>query len=154
MLAWAVTIHKSQGKTFSNVIIDTGGGTFADGQMYVALSRCTSLEGVVLKRLFSKRQVRTNFQVAEFLSRFQDGVTKESNPADERVHIIREAIKNKIPLEIVYQNSNNEQSVRTVMPVVVGTMGFRGRTYQGMQAFCLNRKELRSFRLDRILEIR
>ncbi len=154
MLAWAVTIHKSQGKTFNNVIIDTGGGTFADGQMYVALSRCTSLEGVVLKRLFSKRQVRTNFQVAEFLSRFQDGVTKESNPADERVHIIREAIKNKIPLEIVYQNSNNEQSVRTVMPVVVGTMGFRGRTYQGMQAFCLNRKELRSFRLDRILEIR
>ncbi len=154
MLAWAVTIHKGQGKTFHNVIIDTGSGTFADGQMYVALSRCTSLEGIVLKKLFSKRQVRTNYHVTEFLSQFQTGKTKESNPLDEKIRIIADAIRDKIPLEIVYQNSNNEQSVRTVMPVVVGTMGFRGRTYQGMQAFCLNRKELRSFRLDRILEIR
>ena len=46
-LAWAVTIHKSQGKTFDKVIIDIGRGTFAHGQMYVALSRCTSLEGII-----------------------------------------------------------------------------------------------------------
>ncbi|BDD02631.1 ATP-dependent DNA helicase [Aureibacter tunicatorum] len=49
-LAWAVTIHKSQGKTFDNVIIDLGTGSFAHGQTYVALSRCTSLEGILLKR--------------------------------------------------------------------------------------------------------
>jgi len=46
MLAWAVTIHKSQGKTFDNVIIDIGRGAFAHGQTYVALSRCTSLEAL------------------------------------------------------------------------------------------------------------
>ena len=50
MLAWAVTIHKSQGKTFDKVIIDIGKGTFTHGQMYVALSRCTTLEGIVLKK--------------------------------------------------------------------------------------------------------
>lgn len=49
-LAWAVTIHKSQGKTFDNVIIDLGWGAFAHGQTYVALSRCTHLEGIYLKK--------------------------------------------------------------------------------------------------------
>jgi hypothetical protein len=46
-LAWAITIHKSQGLTFNKAIIDTG-ASFAAGQTYVALSRCTSLDGIVL----------------------------------------------------------------------------------------------------------
>jgi ATP-dependent exoDNAse (exonuclease V) alpha subunit len=49
-LAWASTIHKAQGKTFEHVVIDFGRGTFAPGQAYVALSRCRSLEGLVLRR--------------------------------------------------------------------------------------------------------
>ena len=48
MLAWAVTIHKSQGQNFEDVIIDMGNGAFAHGQTYVALSRCTKLEGIKL----------------------------------------------------------------------------------------------------------
>lgn len=48
-LAWAITVHKSQGLTFSRVVIDFTGGVFAGGQAYVALSRCTSLEGIQLK---------------------------------------------------------------------------------------------------------
>lgn len=48
-LAWAVTVHKSQGLTFDKVVIDFSGGAFAGGQLYVALSRCRSLEGMVLK---------------------------------------------------------------------------------------------------------
>lgn len=49
-LAWAITIHKSQGQTFEKVIIDIGHGAFSPGQLYVALSRCRSLEGIILDK--------------------------------------------------------------------------------------------------------
>lgn len=70
--AWAVTIHKSQGKTFSNVIIDIGSGTFANGQLYVALSRCTTLKGIVLRRIIERRHILTDPRVAAFLNRYGD----------------------------------------------------------------------------------
>jgi len=71
MLAWAVTIHKSQGKTFDNVIIDIGRGTFAHGQIYVALSRCTTLNGIILKQPVLKKHIWTNYQVTDFLAKYQ-----------------------------------------------------------------------------------
>jgi ATP-dependent exoDNAse (exonuclease V) alpha subunit len=56
-LAWAMTIHKSQGKTFDNVIVDMGGGAFESGQSYVALSRCRTLEGIILKKPIQYRDI-------------------------------------------------------------------------------------------------
>ncbi len=70
MLAWAVTIHKSQGKTFDHVIVDIGNGIFAHGQMYVALSRCTTLGGIILKKQATKKHIWTNYDVRNFLSKF------------------------------------------------------------------------------------
>lgn len=70
-LAWAVTIHKSQGKTFEKVVLDLGRGTFAHGQLYVALSRCTTLEGIVLKQPIERRHVLLDVSVQEFFSRFE-----------------------------------------------------------------------------------
>jgi len=77
MLAWAVTIHKSQGKTFDRVIIDIGRGTFAHGQIYVALSRCTTPEGIVLKKPVLKKHIWTNYQVTDFLSKYQNIQTRQ-----------------------------------------------------------------------------
>lgn len=65
-LAWAVTIHKSQGQTFEHVVIDIGTGTFSHGQMYVALSRCTHLEGVILRQPMAARHILLDQRVAQF----------------------------------------------------------------------------------------
>ncbi len=68
-LAWAVTIHKSQGKTFDKVVIDIGRGTFSSGQLYVALSRATTLEGIVLKKPIARHHIWIDKQVGEWLQR-------------------------------------------------------------------------------------
>jgi len=66
MLAWAVTIHKSQGKTLENVIIDLGHGAFAPGQVYVALSRCKSYENLVLKQPIRARDIWCDPSILDF----------------------------------------------------------------------------------------
>ena len=71
-LAWAVTVHKSQGLTFDHVIIDMGEGAFAAGQTYVALSRCTSLEGIVLKQQLKRKDVFVRKEVADFSQQFNN----------------------------------------------------------------------------------
>lgn len=70
-LAWAVTIHKSQGQTFNKVIINLGNGAFTTGQTYVALSRCTTLEGITLKTKISKNDIKVDNRVREYLNQRQ-----------------------------------------------------------------------------------
>lgn len=71
-LAWAITVHKSQGLTFKNVNIDFTGGVFAGGQAYVALSRCTSLEGIVLKEPLRRNEIFVRSEVTQFAKHYND----------------------------------------------------------------------------------
>ena len=71
-LAWAITVHKSQGLTFSRVVIDFTGGVFAGGQTYVALSRCTSLEGISLKRPIGTTDVFVRPEIVQFAHNFNN----------------------------------------------------------------------------------
>lgn len=71
-MAWAITVHKSQGLTFSNVRIDFTGGVFAGGQTYVALSRCTSLDGITLSKPILRSDVFVRPEVTAFARSFND----------------------------------------------------------------------------------
>jgi ATP-dependent exoDNAse (exonuclease V) alpha subunit len=153
MLAWAVTIHKSQGKTFNRVIIDIGRGTFTPGQTYVALSRCTALDGIVLKKPIQKKHIWTDFKVVKFLTRYQYKKAEQSCPIDDKIEVIQRAIRDKAILKMVYLKPNDEKTRRVVWPEMVGEMEYRGQRYLGMRAFCTQRNEKRVFRIDRILEI-
>lgn len=71
-LAWAITVHKSQGLTFSRVVIDFTGGVFAGGQTYVALSRCTSLDGITLRKPINRADIFVRPEITNFANRFNN----------------------------------------------------------------------------------
>ena len=153
-LAWAVTIHKSQGKTFDRVHVDIGKGTFIPGQLYVALSRCRTLEGITLEKPVEKKHVFADWRIVKFSTGYQYERAEEQTPLEQRLALVKEAIKAKTPLEIVYLKASDVKSRRVVQPREAGEMEYMGRKYLGMRAFCFKRQEERTFRLDRVLEIK
>ncbi len=152
-LAWAVTIHKSQGKTFDNVVIDIGRGAFAHGQVYVALSRCTSFGGIVLTKEIAKNHIRMDWRVVKFLTSLKYRKADEVTGMDEKRGIIDDAIKRGIDLEVIYLKPDDTKSTRTIRPIAVEQMEYKGRTFEGLRAYCRLRGDKRTFRIDRILEI-
>jgi ATP-dependent DNA helicase PIF1 len=152
-LAWAVTIHKSQGKTFDRVVIDIGRGAFAHGQVYVALSRCTTFEGLVLRTPIRRSHILMDWRIVRFLTRFQYEKADQALPLAAKRKILEEAIREGRELEIVYLKPDDTKSRRRIRPEAVEMMEYRGRTFEGLRAFCHTRGECRTFRLDRILEL-
>ena len=153
-LAWAVTIHKSQGKTFQKIILDIQRGAFSPGQVYVALSRCTTLEGIVLRQPIQKKHVFMDWRVVDFLTRYQYEISEEKMPLEEKVAFLENAIREKQKLEIVYLKKSDAKSRRIIEPLYVGDMEYEGWSFLGLEAYCHSRKERRNFRVDRILEMK
>ena len=140
-LAWAVTIHKSQGKTFDHVTIDIGRGTFATGQLYVALSRCTSFEGLSLTKEIKRRHILTDERIFEFMNRYIPQELSEEN----RTALINQAINKQEKLKIEYEKTSGEKSLRLILPK---------RMVEGkLLAICAQRNEPRYFNLEKILKI-
>src|SRR3990172_1952403 len=153
-LAWAVTIHKSQGMTFDRVTIDIGRGTFCHGQLYVALSRCTTLEGIVLRRPVSKKNILMDRRVVEFVTKYQYHLAEKRLPLHEKISFLEDAIKTGKQLEIVYLKTKDEKSKRIITPLSVGELEYSGKRFPGLKAFCTKRMDERVFHIERILEMR
>ncbi len=93
--AWAITIHKSQGLTFDKVIINAG-LAFSHGQVYVALSRCKTLEGIVLSTPLSHEAIISNHSVIEFTKNFQEHQPNKQLLQDEKLNY-----QKKLVLELI-----------------------------------------------------
>lgn len=89
-LAWAITVHKSQGLTFNQVNIDLTGGVFAGGQTYVALSRCRSLSGIKLEEPIKKEDIFVRPEITTFATKYNDlqalDKALQQSKADKQYH--------------------------------------------------------------------
>lgn len=97
-LAWAITVHKSQGLTFRKVNIDLTGGVFAGGQTYVALSRCSSLDGISLKSPIRHEDIFVRQEIKNFARNYNDGTiikgALNESKADKEYHDAMRAFDN------------------------------------------------------------
>lgn len=153
-LAWAITIHKSQGKTFNKAVIDIGHNIFSAGQTYVALSRCTNLEGMVLKKPIEKRHIWTDQNIVNFITSYQYQVAAQLCSLPEKIALLKNAIASKAVLDITYLRAKDEKTRRRIIPLEVGEMTSKGVVFQGMLAYCQDRKIESAYRIEQILEIK
>lgn len=154
ILSWSVTIHKSQGKTFKKTIVDMGRGAFAHGQTYVALSRCTTLSGLVLRVPIKKSHILLDWKVVKFLTNFQYSLSETNISLDIKLELLKKKASENSSCDITYLKSNDEKSKRTIWPREIGKMEYLGKEFIGVVADDDLRGEERVFRVDRILEIK
>ena len=152
-LAWAVTIHKSQGKTFDRVAIDLGRGAFAPGQVYVALSRCRTLRGIFLKQPLRSEHLFLDYRVRKFLTSLQYGLSAKDLPLKKKIKILEKAIAQKQTLNMTYLKAKDEKTTREILPIRLAEMEFKGHKFFGLEARCSDKNSIRNFNVERILKL-
>lgn len=152
-LAWAVTIHKSQGKTFDRVTIDLGRGAFAAGQTYVALSRCRSFEGLTLMKPVKLQDIRLDYSIVKFVTSLQYRLSERTMTLEDKLNTLREAIMTHKRLKIVYLKGKDEKSERIIVPKAIEEDEYSGHPFLALRAWCELRQEDRTFNAERILSI-
>ena len=140
-LAWAITIHKSQGLTFDKVIIDAG-ASFAPGQVYVALSRCKTLEGIVLATPVATASLEGDPHVCAYIS-------EHENDAANSEHLlpsIRQQYFRQLLIELFnFRNLANTQSALSRLLSQTFSHSFPNETAAQQQIeLCLREKSLKS----------
>jgi ATP-dependent DNA helicase PIF1 len=153
VLSWATTIHKSQGKTFSKVILDISHGLFASGQLYVGLSRCTSLEGLVLWQPVWEKHIKVDWKVSKFFTEHYTKIAEKLLSYEAKERIVKACIQHRLSIEIKYLNKQNILSHRTITPKLYHYKELRGYYFWALLAWDSNRMEDRTFQISRILNI-
>ena len=157
-LSYAMTIHKSQGKTFEKITIDVGTGAFTHGQIYVALSRCKSLKGIVLNNPINNGDIIVDPRVVEYYEKKSIPNKKKypvrTNTGTAR-QIIETAIAQNKKVKIEYEKYDGEYSSRELSNIDYSDE-FDESGYENnyIKAFCHLRNEERNFKIDRIKSIK
>ena len=146
-LAWAITIHKSQGLTFDNINVSSG--IFTPGQLYVALSRCTTLTGITLQKPLSPGHIRVDHRVKQFLIKLRT----QDIDTPQIITQLTQAINTNQQLHMLYIDGNDTETTRTIIPRTLSTETFRNIEFQALKAHCTLRQADRTFRIDRILSL-
>lgn len=118
----------------------------------MALSRCRTFEGITLKKPIKVSDIRLDWRVQKFLTRYQYALSEKAMPLEEKIDFINGAIASGLELEILYLKAKDIKSRRRIKPRFVGKLDYEGKPFLGIEAWCCLRKDDRVFRVDRILE--
>jgi hypothetical protein len=132
MLAWAVTIHKSQGKTFDRIVIDLESGAFAHGQVYVALSRATTFEGITLKHPLKETDIKLNWRIVQFLTAYKLKDSHLIQSREEKYQRIEDAIEMGTQVTLSYLKDMTETREYRLTPKSVQEMTHNGQPFIGL----------------------
>ncbi|MEP7166478.1 MAG: AAA family ATPase [Candidatus Woesebacteria bacterium] len=152
MLAWAVTIHKSQGKTFDKVVINLEHGAFAHGQVYVALSRCRTFEGITLTHPVTAKDIKLNWRITQFLTSYTIRVSDGEQSREEKYQRVADAIEMGTTIQLTYLKSLGEESTQTVTPKSLQEMSHQGKHFLGLSAVSESGKLL-TFNAEKIMKV-